>query len=167
MKKRVLITTAAGFLIFCLLTSCNKNVVYSKYERIDENVGWAAKQFINFETQLKDTNQLYDVYINVRNAESYPFKNLFMFLHTTYPKGNTSVDTIECVLADEQGHWLGKGMGDLYDNSILFKKNTRFKQSGNYKFAFEQTMRYGNKNEIDPLFLIMDIGISIEKVGAN
>ncbi len=151
------------FLSLCFFASCNKNVVYSKYERIEETKGWPAKQLINFEAELKDSNQLCDVYINVRNAESYPYKNLFLFLHTTYPNQTKSIDTIECVLADEQGHWLGKGLGDLYDNNILFKKNARFKQAGKYKFAFEQTMRYGNKNEIDPLFLIMDVGITIEK----
>lgn len=151
------------FFAVCLLASCNKNVVFSKYERIEETKGWSAKQLISFETEMTDTNQLYNVYINVRNAETYPFKNLFMFLHTTYPNDATSIDTIECVLANEQGHWLGKGLGDLYDNTILFKKNAHFKQAGKYKFAFEQTMRYGNKNEIDPLFLIMDIGITIEK----
>lgn len=155
------------FLLFSFLTSCNKDVVYSKYERIDENMGWPAKKTINFEVEIPDSNQVYDVYVNVRNAESYPYKNLFMFLKTTYPNNDFSIDTIECVLADEQGHWLGKGMGDLYDNSILFKKNARFKKAGKYKFAFEQAMRYGNKNEIDPLFLIMDVGISIEKARAN
>jgi len=103
------------------------------------------------------------VYINVRNAESYPFRNLFLFLHTTYPKGTKTTDTIECILADEKGKWLGSGMGDLYDNSIIFKKNSRFRQTGNYKFAFEQAMRYGDKNIIDPLPLIMDVGITIEK----
>ncbi|MEO8760998.1 MAG: gliding motility lipoprotein GldH [Bacteroidia bacterium] len=154
---------ALCFFTVCILASCNKNVVFSKYERIEETKGWPAKQLINFETEMTDTNQLYDVYINVRNAETYPFKNLFMFLHTTYPNGTISLDTIECVLASEQGHWLGKGLGDLYDNTILFKKNARFKHAGKYKFAFEQVMRYGNKNEIDPLFLIMDIGITIEK----
>jgi gliding motility-associated lipoprotein GldH len=156
---------AACFLAICFLVSCNKNVVYSKYERIEEEKGWPAKQLINFETEITDTNQLYNVYINVRNAETYSYKNLFIFLHTTYPNQTTSVDTIECLLADEQGHWLGKGMGDLYDNTILFKKNAHFKQAGKYKFAFEQAMRYGNKNEIDPLFLIMDVGITIEKAG--
>ena len=154
-------------LSICFLVSCNKNVAYSKYERIDENKGWGSKDQIKFDVELKDTTQLYDVYINVRNAENYPYRNLFMFLYTTYPNGQTAVDTIECILADEQGHWLGKGMGDLYDNSILFKKNTRFKQAGIYKFALEQTMRYGNENEIDPLYLIMDVGISIEKAENN
>src|ERR1700749_5223333 len=92
-----------GCMLVCFLASCNKNVVYSKYERIEETKGWPAKQLINFETEITDTNQLYDVYINVRNAETYPFKNLFMFLHTTYPNGKMSVDTIECILANEQG----------------------------------------------------------------
>jgi gliding motility-associated lipoprotein GldH len=160
---KILAKIFLGVLSICFLISCNKNVVYSKYERIDENKGWGSKDLITFDTELTDTNQVYDVYINVRNAENYPYRNLFMFLYTTYPDKQTSVDTIECVLADEQGHWLGKGMGDLYDNSILFKKNTHFKQAGKYKFAFAQTMRYGNENEIDPLHLIMDIGISIEK----
>jgi gliding motility-associated lipoprotein GldH len=137
---KVLAKISLGVLSVCFLISCNKNVVYSKYERIDENKGWAARKLIDFEAELTDTNQLYNVYINIRNAENYPYRNLFMFLHTTYPNGQTAVDTIECILADEQGHWLGKGMGDLYDNSILFKKNARFKQEGKYKFSFEQIM---------------------------
>jgi gliding motility-associated lipoprotein GldH len=160
---KTILKIAGCFFIVGVLVSCNKKVVYSTYERIEETRGWPAKKLISFETEMTDTNQLYDVYINVRNAESYPYKNLFLFLHTTYPDQTTSVDTIECILANDQGRWLGKGLGDLYDNTILFKKNARFKHAGKYKFAFEQAMRYGNKNEIDPLFLIMDIGITIEK----
>ncbi|MBS1646795.1 MAG: gliding motility lipoprotein GldH [Bacteroidetes bacterium] len=159
------------FFIICavvfVLSACNKNVVYSEYKKIDENKGWPAKERIAFSTTIKDTNQRYNVYINVRNAESYPFKNLFLFLHTTYPNQSVSVDTVECILADEQGRWLGSGMGDLFDNAILLKKNTRFKQAGSYTFSFEQAMRYGNKNEIDPLPFILDMGITIEKSPEN
>jgi len=145
------------------VVSCNKDVIYTKYERIDENTGWPKKQLLKFEMSVTDTNQLCDVYINVRNAESYPFRNLFMFLHTTYPNGTKMTDTIECILADDKGKWMGSGMGDLYDNSILFKKNARFHQMGTYKFEFEQAMRYGDKNIIDPLPLILDVGITVEK----
>jgi gliding motility-associated lipoprotein GldH len=146
-----------------IIFACNKNVVYSQYERIDENTGWAKNKPLKFSFEAKDTIQLYDVYINVRNAENYPFRNLFMFLHTTYPGGKKITDTVECILADEKGKWLGSGMGDLYDNSILFKKNARFRQAGTYIFEFEQAMRYGDKNTIDPLPLILDVGITIEK----
>lgn len=160
---RIFLKAIAASCFVLIAFACNKNVVYSQYERFDEEKGWAKNFQPAFTFDNKDTSQLYDVYINVRNAESYPFRNLFMFLHTTDPRGVKTTDTIECILADEKGKWLGSGLGDLYDNSIIFKKNTHFKHSGNYKFSFEQAMRYGDKNVIDPLPLIMDVGITIEK----
>ena len=160
---RTIFKIAATFFVIAITFSCGNKVVFSQFERFDEDKGWAKKAQPQFTFDCKDTNQLCDVYINVRNAESYPFRNLFMFLHTTNPKGVVTTDTIECILADDRGKWIGSGMGDLYDNAIIFKKNTRFKQAGNYKFAFEQAMRYGDKNVIDPLPLIMDVGITIEK----
>ncbi|HXB40069.1 MAG TPA: gliding motility lipoprotein GldH [Bacteroidia bacterium] len=157
-----------GKIIFTVLViasvfSCGNSVVYTQYERFDEDKGWAKNYQPKFEFTNSDTNQLCDVYINVRNAESYPYRNLFMFLHTTNPKGVKTTDTIECVLADDKGKWMGNGLGDLYDNVIIYKKNTRFKQLGKYTFSYEQAMRYGDKNIIDPLPLIMDVGITIEK----
>jgi gliding motility-associated lipoprotein GldH len=67
------------------------------------------------------------------------------------------------LLADEKGNWLGKGAGDLWDNSILFKKNTKFPQKGKYTFTFEQAMRFGDQPAMDALPFIMDIGLTIEK----
>jgi len=67
------------------------------------------------------------------------------------------------LLADEKGNWLGSGAGDLWDNSILFKKNTKFPLKGKYTFTFEQAMRYGDQAAIDPLPFILDVGITIEK----
>ena len=68
-----------------------------------------------------------------------------------------SNDTLECILADEKGKWLGTGIGDIYDNQIPFKKNVLFPKKGKYKFEIEQGMR----TDIVPL--IMDIGLRIEK----
>ncbi|HWY37146.1 MAG TPA: gliding motility lipoprotein GldH [Bacteroidia bacterium] len=160
---RVIVGSVLFFLFVTGLISCSKNVEYTQYQSMDENTGWAKNNVLKFDFEAKDTNQAYNVFINVRNAENYPFRNLFMFLHTTYPNGTKVTDTIECILADEKGKWLGSGMGDLYDNSILFKKNARFRQLGKYNFAFEQAMRFGDKNTLDPLPYIKDVGITIEK----
>lgn len=157
------VRTVLVLVVLMAVVSCNKNVEYSQYQAIDANTGWARNNLLKFEYEAKDTNQLYDVYINVRNSEGYAFRNLFMFLHTTYPNGTKMTDTLECILADDKGKWLGSGMGDLFDNSILFKKNARFRQLGKYNFTFEQAMRFGDKNTIDPLPNISDIGITIEK----
>lgn len=154
------IITLSALLLFA---SCNKNVVFSSYESIDPDKGWERARKITFKAEINDTVQLHNVFVNVRNAEGYPYRNLFLFLTTTYPNGNSITDTLECILADEKGKWLGEGAGDLWDNSILFKQNTRFPMAGTYTFSFEQAMRYGDKPAIDPLPLILDVGITIEK----
>ena len=61
------------------------------------------------------------------------------------------------MLADEKGRWMGDGMGDLWDNRILFKKDFVFPHSGHYRFELEQAMR------MDPLPGILDAGIRIEQ----
>jgi gliding motility-associated lipoprotein GldH len=66
-------------------------------------------------------------------------------------------DTMELVLASQKGKWLGDGAGDIFDYRVALKKNVKFVQGGNYEFTFEQGMR------VDPLPLIMDFGMAIEK----
>ena len=78
---------------------------------------------MKFEVNIADTITPHNFYINVRNADGYPYGNIFMFIKTTFPNGKMSNDTLECTLADEKGKWLGSGIGDLYDNQIPFKKN--------------------------------------------
>ena len=145
------------------LFSCNSDVVFSEYKSIPEDKGWEKANKIVLEADIQDTENRHDVYINVRNADSYMYRNLFLYLHTKYPDGTLKTDTLECLLADEKGNWLGKGAGDLWDNSILFKKNTKFPQKGKYTFTFEQAMRFGDQPSMDALPFIMDIGLTIEK----
>ncbi len=57
----------------------------------------------------------------------------------------------------KNGKWLGEGLGDIWDNRVLFKKNVSFPQKGEYRFEFTQAMR------LNPLPGVMDVGIRIEK----
>ena len=157
MKQAIYIVTAL------FLFACSRNTVFSEYKSIPEEKGWEKNNKIAIEADLQDTETKHDVYINIRNADAYMFRNLFLYLHTKYPDGTMKTDTLECLLADEKGNWLGSGAGDLWDNSILFKRNTKFPQKGKYTFTFEQAMRYGDATAIDPLPFILDIGITIEK----
>lgn len=145
------------FLLAVAFASCNKNVVFSDYTKIPEE-GWRTDNKLKFEVDIKDYNALHNVFLNVRHADSYPYSNLFVFLTTTYPDGKSSVDTLECILANKKGEWQGDGAGDLWDNKIPLKQNLRFPQTGKYTFSFEQGMRS------NPLPLILDFGMTIEKV---
>lgn len=147
-------------LLFCVslisLTACDNNVVFEKNVKLDNN-RWAINNVIRLEVEIKDTISPMNLYINLRNAGGYQFSNLFIFLNTITPENNRSRDTLELRLADETGKWLGDGMGDIWDNRILFKKNFRFPVAGKYTFELEQAMR------IDPLPQVMDAGLRIEK----
>jgi gliding motility-associated lipoprotein GldH len=141
--------------LFC--ASCNKNVVYSKYITFDNNE-WYVKNKANFEVEITDLESFHDVSVMVRHADSYPYNNLFLFLDTKYPDGKTRRDTLECILANSKGEWLGNGAGDIFDITIPLKKNVRFPMKGKYEFSFEQAMR------TDPLPLIMDLGFEIKRI---
>ena len=88
----------------------------------------------------------------MNSARRYLFPQLDDPLGGAYAR-----DTIECILADNSGKWLGEGSGDIWDNQILFKKGVRFRKTGTYRFTLEQAMRVEN------LPLIMDVGMRIEK----
>lgn len=150
-----------GIISFCivanLFVSCNKNVVFSEYQKIPEE-GWKTENKLTYTIDIKDNTPYHNVFLTVRHADSYPFSNLFVFLTTTYPNGKTSIDTLECILANKKGEWQGDGAGDLWDNKILLKQNLIFPQIGKYTFTFEQGMR------TNPLPLILDFGMVVEKV---
>jgi gliding motility-associated lipoprotein GldH len=142
--------------LFVLLTACDAKRVYEQNVDIPDYI-WDKENAIYFDVPITDTVSLHNVYINIRNASGYGYSNIYLFLDTKYPNNSISRDTIECILADPSGKWLGDGSGDIWDNQILFKKNVRFKQIGTYKFRYEQAMR------MPKLPMIMDVGLRIEK----
>ncbi|MDD5569544.1 MAG: gliding motility lipoprotein GldH [Bacteroidales bacterium] len=151
--KNIFIISIAFFLFY----SCDKNRVFEDIKEIPEGT-WNRKNKISFEINVTDTTSMNNIYINIRNKGSYIYRNIYMFMNTVYPDNKLSTDTFVCVLANDKGRWLGKGIGDLWFNRMLFKKNLVFPKKGKYIFRFEQAMRD------EDLTGITDIGIRIEKV---
>ena len=139
-----------------VLSACNKGVLYQKYITIPDNT-WVIKAPVTFKVDINDTLNYYNIYVNVRNADSYTYSNLYLFIDVTSPAHANKRDTLECVLADPSGKWLGDGLGDIWDNKILYKRNVRFPKMGEYNFTYTQAMRE------EKLQLIMDVGLTIEK----
>ncbi|MCC6253121.1 MAG: gliding motility lipoprotein GldH [Bacteroidia bacterium] len=153
MKKVIIL---AFIVLVSLLISCDSKRVYEENIDIPDYI-WDVNNPVYFDVQIDDTVSLHNIYINIRNASGYGYSNIYLFLDTKYPDNTISRDTIECILADPSGKWLGNGSGDIWDNQILFKKNVRFKQKGKYNFRYEQAMR------TPKLPMIMDVGLRIEK----
>ncbi len=83
---------------------------------------------------------------------------MYLFITTELPNQQVIKDTLECVLADPSGKWLGKGFGNIWSNKIVYRKNVRFPYTGHYKIILEQAMRD------DELKYILDAGVRLETV---
>jgi len=139
-----------------LFAACDENRLYEEYKAIPGKT-WDRNNKISFETNIEDTAQVYNVYINVRHTGDYAYSNLYIFLTTTFPDGTQVRDTLNCTLQDETGRWMGEGLGDLWDNHIVFKPLVKFSRRGKYVFEYEQAMRQ------EKLEGIADVGLRIEK----
>ena len=150
-------------LAFFSLLACTNNVFFEADKEIKD--GWHTDSIIVFQFNISDTINVFYSEIKLRHTISYPFQNLFIFIHSTYPDGHTTIDTLECVLADITGKWREKGVGDILDFTQSYKDSIVFKTKGNYKIAIEQAMRYGESPSIKSLKGIISVGVCIKEKG--
>ena len=150
MRTLVLIGTIVMFI------SCNNNVVFENYKTF-ENQTWNADSSVIFSYSVSDTTCKNKVVIKVRHTTNYEFQNLFLFVKAE------KTDTLELLLANKEGKWLGKGIGDAREVEFAYRKDKRFPKKGDFTFEIEQAMRYGELEKIQYLNNIKAIGLSIQK----
>lgn len=157
------LTFKALLLIFVSIfafSSCNFTSIYNENVIIGD-AKWYKDEAVRFEVLINDSLASYEFNLNLRNTTDYRYSNLYIFLMTKFPNGNMTRDTIECVLADIDGRWLGKGWSNLKENNILLKKDLQFPLTGKYVFFIQQAMRE------DTLEGIHNVGIQINKAEIN
>ncbi|WP_299578356.1 gliding motility lipoprotein GldH [uncultured Sunxiuqinia sp.] len=145
-----------GIAIILLIVACDANRVYEDYKFIGEE-GWHKDSAARFQVPVDSSGSSHNVYINIRNKGNYPNSNIWLFLEIVSPQGKVLTDTVEYILAEKSGKWRGSGIGDLFDNQFLYRKNVHFDEPGEYRFAIRQGMR------AQQLKGIHDIGLRVEK----
>lgn len=122
---------------------------------------WESGLKPSFAFEITDTVSRHDVYIDIRHTGDYPFSDLYLFVDLSGPSGRGARDTVECILADPMGRWLGRGTGfifaDRFQAKVLYKLGNRFPAAGRYTMQLEQGMR------MNPLPGVIDVGVSIER----
>lgn len=150
-------------LVFMLIVSCNDDTVYSGY-RATSDGHWNRDNSITFTFSDMDTINAHDMFINIRNDETFPYGNLFLITELNFPNGETIKDTLEYEMALPNGQWLGKGYGSIKENKLWYKENIVFPSSGVYTLQISHAMRKnGNIEGIVDLEGITDVGFQIEK----
>jgi gliding motility-associated lipoprotein GldH len=146
-----------------LFIACGKGPVYSEFQALDDG-SWKRDNIKEFKITDLEVNQDYQIYINIRNDNAYPFSNLFLIAEFEYPDGAVYIDTLEYVMANADGTWLGKGYGSIKENKLWYKENINFPVTGVYTVRIEHAMRKnGTVDGIVELPGIIDVGVEIEK----
>ena len=72
---------AIGLLFFA--ASCDKKRVFDEYKPFNGN--WNKDSIVSFQFEQKDTVSAYNMFINIRNNNDYPFNNIFLIVHMEHP----------------------------------------------------------------------------------
>ncbi len=124
---------------------------------------WTYNNKQSFKFEIKDTSAMYNLYFIIRHTDAYPFSNIWMWIHTKQPGADSfQKSRIEIPLAENSGKWLGRGMGEIWEQRMPITKDDNpmiFTKPGIYEIRFEQNMR------TNPLPEILTVGLRVANAG--
>lgn len=136
------------------LTSCgSENVLMDERKNFDAS--WSSSDTAVFSFENKAQNQLCDIAMMFRTTTDYPYSNMYIFMKTEYPGGKINEDTLQFILADPKGKWMGNRIGNTVEYEVPVSKGVQFTGKGNYTFRFV----HGMQNEDLPE--VLDFGMRI------
>ena len=144
------------FLSLLLLICCNTKTE-SSYSVFEED-GWHADSIITLSHSVVDTITKQNLYLKIRHTTDFEYQNIFLFVDFQDKR-----DTIEVILSEKNGKWLGSGFGDIKEVEYCLAKETIFNSKKTSNVTVEQAMRYGEQPVIINLKGIIALGINIKK----
>jgi len=149
-----------------IIVSCDSNRIFDQYQSVPNQ--WHKDSLIRFNTEVPDTTSTYNLFINLRNTNSYKYNNLFLIVEMSFPHGKIIKDTLEYKMAKPNGELLGIGLTSVKENKLWYKEGVVFNEKGVYKINIRHAMRENGKvNGVVNLEGITDIGFRIEKLSRN
>jgi len=144
-----------------LLMSCDKKRVFDEYKSV--GAAWNKDSVVTFELPQLDAKKAYNLYVNVRDNNDYPYNNMFLIVSLEHPNKKIKVDTLEYQMTNPDGTLLGDGFSDIKENKLFYKDKQHFTQKGIYKIHIQQAVRQTGKIEgVTALSGITDVGFRIE-----
>jgi gliding motility-associated lipoprotein GldH len=144
----VILSTLAAF-------SCSDKIVSNSYRPI-ENSSWSRSDEYYFTFMINDASIPYNIIVEIRNNDAYPYRNLWIFASEESPVGLVRRDTIQCTLADNRDRWTGQGFS-IRESGFPIRARYYFPIKGRYTFGIKQGMRG------DAIRGIREIGLRLEK----
>ncbi|MCS7037354.1 MAG: gliding motility lipoprotein GldH [Saprospiraceae bacterium] len=136
-----LIGLGAALVLLWLLAGCGRAPFYEQEAPIEEGC-WAYDDTVRFSFSVADTSLRYNLYLSVEHADTFPYQNIYVQIHTTYPDGQRFVKLLPLDLFDATGQPNGACSGGVCSTEFVLQKRAILPQVGQYVIAVEQYMRY-------------------------
>lgn len=147
------------FLCCSLMVACLPAPHFQKQVAIPGNE-WAYNFVPQFDFGISDTTAQYRPYFIIRHTQAYPYNNIWLWVSVKGP-GDTIAKRvrINVTLAEASGKWLGRGMGEIYEQRMPLSlgDSISFSRYGGYQIKLEQNMR------VNPLPEVLHVGMRVEK----
>lgn len=149
----------ALLLLFC---SCDEKRVFDEYKSFDSV--WNKDSIVSFDFEQQDTTRLYNMFVNIRSNNDYPYSNIFLIVEMQQPDTDfTIVDTLEYQMANPDGTLMGEGFTDVKESKLWYREEVKFPTLGNYKVNIQQAVREAGKVPgVQELEGITEVGFRIE-----
>ncbi|GEC79349.1 gliding motility lipoprotein GldH [Flavobacterium aquatile] len=150
-------------LVAFLIISCDEKRVFDEYKSVGNS--WHKDSIIKFKLPKLDSLKNYNLYVNTRANNDYPFSNLFLIVSLVQPNKKVLVDTLEYEMANPDGSLMGDGFSDVKESKLFYKPNVKFNLKGDYTIKIQQAVRQtGKVAGVDNLKGITEIGFRVESL---
>lgn len=144
-----------------VLFSCDPSRIYEQHIEFEEKA-WLVQNKPQFEFEIKDHTQNYNLYYTLRNSLDFPFSRIFVnyqledSTHTLLRKELLSAYLFDPKTGKPSGD---SSIGDLFDHRLPIVTDYHFEKPGKYIITLEQF------NRLDTLKGILAVGVRIEVTG--
>lgn len=152
--------SAILILVAIVFFSCDKKRVFDEYKSVGS--AWNKDSIVSFDLPKLDSTKRYNLFVNLRDNNNYPYSNLFLIVAIEKPNGFIKTDTLEYQMAKPDGTLLGDGFTDIKESKLFYKENIKW--DGKCKVHIKQAVRENGKIPgVKALEGITEVGFRIEK----
>jgi len=124
--------------IMSLIGACNRPETF--LHNFSEKK-WNATDSVIFSFDIDGINNEKSISFFFRNNLDYPYRNIFLFIELHNDDRVVGVDTVQYLISNKYGQWLGRGLGKTRDNYFIFNHQYFFPDSGEHKIIIRHGMR--------------------------
>ncbi|HMI06760.1 MAG TPA: hypothetical protein VK528_04380 [Flavobacterium sp.] len=112
----------SAMMVFLLFISCDKNNIYSKFDKGFEENRWSKADVKTYDFTIEDETKSYDLILEFSHIAGFQFDSIPLVIEIKNPDNSKTIRSIALQITDAQGKDLGDCGGDYCDLSeIIFQ----------------------------------------------